>query len=443
MQKQALIDESKTFMGLERLSGSSLAVAYFAPGWPAPAFSNGIVSYVASMIEAMHELGHQPHVLTYNLDRSSSDQNVLELSSRRHSGKILERFGDAVIARIRPERTLITAMTRGLRRGVETLTTQAGLDLLEMEESFGVAGVLRDRLSIPIVVRLHGPWFLNGKVLGESQEDTFLRRVQNEGQTIAHAFAITAPSKDVLEQTRRYYQLPLEQAVVIPCPIEPTPPEQRWQPQYCEPNVLSFIGRFDRHKGGDLVIDAFAQVLQAFPKTRLLFAGPDRGYVDDHGHTWQLKEYVRDRLPGALETGQIEWLGQQQPAALTELRRRAQITVVASRYDNFPYTALEALSFGCPIVAARTGGIPEIVTDGATGLLFQAGDAADLAAQLCRLLKDPALAAKLGHQAAESCAERFAPTVVAKQSSAFYQETLARWSSKHSGLPQHKAIFSR
>ena len=434
MREQILIDESKLPIGFEISSGKRLSVAYFTPGWPPGAFSNGIVTYVASISEGMRALGHQPHALTYNLDHSSRYKDVLELSSRRRSGEFWGRLGDAMAARVRPEKAFRDTFARGLRRGMETLATSVGLDLLEMEESFGMAGFLRDRLPIPIVVRLHGPWFLNGRVVGASQEDTFLRRVQDEGRAIANAFAMTAPSNDVLEQTRQYYQLPLEQAVVIPCPIAPTPPEQRWQLQHCEPNVIGFIGRFDRHKGGDLIIDAFAQVLQDVPNARLLFAGPDRGYTDAAGRTWQLEAYVRDRLPGALETGQVELLGQQPPSALTALRRRAQITVVASRYDNFPYTALEALSLGCPIVAARAGGIPEIITDGATGLLFQTGKAADLAVQLRHLLKDSDLAAKLGHQAAASCAARFAPVVIAKQSIEFYQETLARWCK--SGSPE-------
>ncbi|PSB33414.1 hypothetical protein C7B82_04515 [Stenomitos frigidus ULC18] len=440
MQENTLNNESKTPTPLETSGDGRLSVAYFAPGWPPGAFSNGIVTYVASIAKGIRELGHEPHVLTYQLERSNASnrghQNVLELSSRRRSGEIMGRLRDAVGLRIRPERFFRAAFARGVRRGVEALMTSGDLDLLEIEESFGMAGFLRDRLSVPIVLRLHGPWFLNGAAMGAPQEEDFLHRVQDEGQTIANAFAVTAPSQDVLEQTRQYYQLPLEHAVVIPCPIAPTPSEQRWQPQHCDPNVIGFIGRFDRHKGGDLIIDAFAEVLQDFPNTRLIFAGPDRGFRDDNGRKWQLEEYVRDRLPGALETGQIEWLGQQPPAVLTDLRRRAQITVVASRYDNFPYTALEALSLGCPIVAARAGGIPEIVTDEVSGLLFQSGDAADLAIQLRRLLQDPGWAAQLGHQAAESCAERFSPTVVAQQSIDFYRETLARWSSSSGSLEE-------
>jgi glycosyltransferase involved in cell wall biosynthesis len=436
MQEHTSDETSKTPVFPKKRNGGELSVGYFTPGWPPETFANGIVTYVASIAEGMRELGHQPHVLTYHLERSDvfnrRKEDVFELSSQRRPSDIVGRLSDIVAARIHRNWVFRSNFVRGLCKGVETLMTSPGLDLLEIEESFGLADVLRTRLSIPIVVRLHGPWFLNGKVVGASQEKGFMRRVQDEGQAIANAFVATADSHDVLEQTRQYYQIPLEQAVVIPCPVAPTPPEQRWQPHHCEPNVIGFIGRFDRHKGGDLIIDAFAQVLQDCPSTRLVFLGPDRGYTDAAGRTWQLEEYVRDRLPGALETGQVELLGQQPPSALTELRRRAQITVVASRYDNFPYTALEALSLGCPIVAARAGGIPEIITDGVTGLLFKTGDAADLAVQLGYLLKNPELAAKLGHQAAESCAERFAPVVVAKQSSELYQETLARWSHNRS-----------
>ncbi|MBW4472077.1 MAG: glycosyltransferase family 4 protein [Stenomitos rutilans HA7619-LM2] len=437
-----LSNKENTPITLGKPKSDRLSVAYFTPGWPPQTFPNGIVTYVATMVDGMRELEHQSYVLTPYLDRSQtlglSSQDVIQLSSRR-SNEFVGRLFDTLQQRILPESAFRASFVRGLCRGIHTLTTRASLDLLEIEESFGFAGALRDRLSIPIVIRLHGPWFLNGKVMGFPEDEVFARRVQYEGKAIAEAFAITAPSHDVLEQTRRYYNLPLEKAVVIPCPIACTPKEQRWRSQDCDPNVIAFIGRFDRHKGGDLVIDAFAQVLREFPKTRLIFAGPDRGCIDDNGRAWKFEEYVQDRLPGALELGQIEWLGQQPPSALYELRRKAQLTVVASRYDNFPYTALEALSLGCPIVGACAGGIPEIITNEVSGLLFQTGDATDLAAQINRLLSNPELAAKLGHHAGEECAMRFAPKVVAKQSSDFYQKTLEHSSRSKVGFPTTSA----
>lgn len=440
MQENVLSNKGNIPIVLGETKSDRLSVAYFSPGWPPQTFPNGIVTYVATMIDGMHELEHQSYVLTPYLDRSkdlgSKSQDVIQLSPRR-SNEVVGRLFDTLHQRLLPESAFRADFVRGLCRGISTLTTRSRLDLLEIEESFGIADFLRNRLPMPIVVRLHGPWFLNGKVMGFPQDEVFVRRVQCEGRAVAEAFAITAPSRDVLEQTRRYYDLPLEKAVVIPCPITCTPKGERWQSQECDPDVIAFVGRFDRHKGGDLVIDAFAQVLQEFPKARLIFAGPDRGCIDDHGRAWKFEEYVQDRLPGALGSGQVEWLGQQHPSALRELRRKAQLTIVASRYDNFPYTALEALSLGCPIVGACAGGIPEIITNEVSGLLFQTGDSEALATQIKQLLRNPVLAAQLGHQAGEDCAIRFAPEIVAKQSVDFYQRTLERWSQVGT-LPRQK-----
>jgi len=57
---------------------------------------------------------------------------------------------------------------------------------------------------------------------------------------------------------------------------------------------------------------------------------------------------------------------------------------------------MEAMAMGRPLVATRTGGTPEIVLDGQTGLLFEPGDHTALAAKVCALLDDPDAAARLG-----------------------------------------------
>ena len=59
-------------------------------------------------------------------------------------------------------------------------------------------------------------------------------------------------------------------------------------------------------------------------------------------------------------------------------------------------TAVEAMGVGRPVVASRLGGLPFTVTDGVTGLLFEPGDAANLAACLERLMCNPELATSLG-----------------------------------------------
>jgi glycosyltransferase involved in cell wall biosynthesis len=122
----------------------------------------------------------------------------------------------------------------------------------------------------------------------------------------------------------------------------------------------------------------------------------------------------------------VRMLGQQAPSAINELRRSAFVTVVSSRFENFPMTVLEAHSSGIPLVASNVGGIPEIVAHEKNGLLFESGDAPDLARQILRLFRDPMLASRLGRQGAQDAAERYAPEVVAWQTSEFYGRVLAR-----------------
>ena len=125
------------------------------------------------------------------------------------------------------------------------------------------------------------------------------------------------------------------------------------------------------------------------PDARLWFVGPDQGYVDDKGRAWHIEEYLHDRLPGALESKQVEWLGAQPISNLARLRRKAMVSVVCSRDENLPFVLLETIALGCPIVAARVGGIPEILDGNTNGLLHRASDSEDLAIQIITLLNDP------------------------------------------------------
>jgi glycosyltransferase involved in cell wall biosynthesis len=187
-----------------------------------------------------------------------------------------------------------------------------------------------------------------------------------------------------------------------------------------------FVGRFDRHKGGDIVIEAFGRVLNEVPAARLWFVGPDRGCVADDGHSWSLPEFVRARLPGALEDGKVVCPGQLSAAALAPLRRSAVVTVVASRYETFCYTVAEAMAAGSPLVATRVGAIPELVRDGSNGLLCRPGEAADLADKILAVLSAPRRAAELGARAALDCERLYHPDIIATRIADFYRRVISK-----------------
>lgn len=114
--------------------------------------------------------------------------------------------------------------------------------------------------------------------------------------------------------------------------------------------------------------------------------------------------------------------------------------------DPFPLAVLEAMWSALPIVAAADGGIPEMIEDEQTGLLFPSGDAVTLACKLAVLADDPAWAKRLGEQAANRAAEDFTEAamiakihriitnLVSRQGNTL-QHSKARASSDQTGSP--------
>jgi len=410
-----------------------ISAAYLCPGWPPESFTNGIVTYVNAICAGLRGLGHEPWILAQRVsepERSAHIGSVVDMTriparggpATRLRERFLERFG---LQAARSRRT-----GRKLCQRLGDLEPRMKFDFLEMEESFGWPRWVAGRVPVPVVVRLHGPWFLIGPKTGADPEsEVFRQRVKAEGLGLRRADAITAPSRDVLERTIAFYGLERKPTEVIPNPMIIDASEKPWRLEDAEPDRILFVGRFDRLKGADTVIDAFARVLQERPHARLTIVGPDRGLNHD-GHRWCLPDYVEHRLPGALDDGRVEWLGQQPPTKIHALRRRASATIVASRYENFPYVVLESLSIGCPTVASSVGGIPEIVEDGQSGLLFRAGDPADLARVLTGLLRNPDRAARLGAKAEEHARSRFSPEAVARDAVAFYERVLQDWRAR-------------
>jgi glycosyltransferase involved in cell wall biosynthesis len=96
----------------------------------------------------------------------------------------------------------------------------------------------------------------------------------------------------------------------------------------------------------------------------------------------------------------VVFVGRRSSAEVLRALGEARIVIAPSVwYENCPYAILEAFAAGKPVVASRIGGIPELVEDGSTGLLFPPGDAGALADAIRRLWSDPDERRRLGKNA--------------------------------------------
>lgn len=146
-----------------------------------------------------------------------------------------------------------------------------------------------------------------------------------------------------------------------------------------EPYFL-YAGRLVAHKGVQTLIEAVGRI----PGARLLIAG-DGPLGDEVERAAQLSP------------AEVKTLGFQNETELRDLMEKCRAAVVPSEwYENCPYAVLEPMAAGRAVVASRIGGIPELVDDGVTGLLFQPGNVDDLVAKLTRLWQDRKFARELG-----------------------------------------------
>ena len=104
----------------------------------------------------------------------------------------------------------------------------------------------------------------------------------------------------------------------------------------------------------------------------------------------------------------------------------ADVGLYTSEVESFCLSILEGMCFGCPSVATRAGGIPEVVDEGVTGLLVPFGDLDALQQAVERLIKDPALRAALGQAARVQAHERFAADVIVPKYIELYRRVCAQ-----------------
>jgi glycosyltransferase involved in cell wall biosynthesis len=164
---------------------------------------------------------------------------------------------------------------------------------------------------------------------------------------------------------------------------------------------LVVVGRLSAIKGQDTAIRAAALVRAAGHDVTLTLVGdcyPGYEAVEEGLRALAVQEGV-DAVTA--------FTGFQDPAPYVAA---ADVVLVPSRVESFGLVAVEALLLGRPVVAARTGGLREVIRDGETGLLVDADDPRALADAVIRLLRDPQLATALGTAGRADAQARFSMT---------------------------------
>jgi glycosyltransferase involved in cell wall biosynthesis len=176
------------------------------------------------------------------------------------------------------------------------------------------------------------------------------------------------------------------------------------------PLIVS-VGRLAAPKDFSTLVRALALLPPGAAGALVVGDGPDRAELEAEIASLELDE-------------RVELAGERHD--VPELLARANLFVLSSRSEGLPVSVLEAMAAGLPVVASRVGGIPELVADGETGILVEAGDADELAAAISRLLADPELRRSMGEAGRDRARVSFALEPFWRAHLDLYSRELAR-----------------
>ncbi|MDP3794431.1 MAG: glycosyltransferase family 4 protein [bacterium] len=306
--------------------------------------------------------------------------------------------------------SIIDALTHA---GVPIVMTLHDYQLISPNYTLFLNGTVWER------TRPHRYWrCLTERAVKHSYLKSFAAMCESYLQWLTNAYGgvslFIAPSAFVKEKFLSYGFR--GRMTVLPNPLPAALLARPIAPQAKRGSYLLYYGRLAPEKGVDVLVKALAS--QRGVSLNIAGEGPERATLE----TLAQRLGVRER---------ISFLGFLSHQALQPIIEASRAVVVPSVwYENFPYAVLESMAYGKLVIASRIGGIPEIITHGATGLLFEPGNVEELS-QLIGGIDDETVT-HIGGAARERVRD-FAPEV-------FYEKLMALYGSVIQKTPPRQTV---
>lgn len=315
------------------------------------------------------------HNLSKQLLKRGHNINIVT-QRRSHSGP-RELIDGVIVDRI-PFRSIPYAVCRIWR-----LLKKNRVEIVHIQNvSFSALSVLLVSYicKFKLIVTLQGSFSVSSRLFPAAAE----RRIWLFRRILKKADYVTACSRNLLIEAQKRVPEVEGKSGVINNGIDMEEFNQREKHVHSRPYIFS-LANFYHHKGLDILIMAFKSVTEKYKNIDLIITGDGI-----------MKEDYR-RLAGllGLKDKVIFW-GSADRRAVVRLFNGCEFFVLPSRCEPFGIVNLEAMAAGKAIVAADSGGVPEIVKGGVNGILVRPGNDRALAKGMIRLLEDTELSDRLG-----------------------------------------------
>ncbi|MCH7717971.1 MAG: glycosyltransferase family 4 protein [Chloroflexi bacterium] len=300
------------------------------------------------------------------------------------------------------------------------LEREVPFDLIHDNQTLGYGIWLMKMRGRPVLANIHHPLSIDrqnalaqAKNLGDRISNIFWYPWVMQHWVAARLDRIITGSAASAASVAEAFDLPQERIRVIHDGVE-TELFRPLEDVTPEPNSLLFVGNSeDRNKGIRYLLEALASL---------------RGQASCHlTVVHRPRSHEAPRLARQLGLqGQVTFLEALSREELVRQYNSAQLLVCPSRYEGFGLPAAEAMACGTPVVATTAGALPEIIEDGATGLLVPPADVESLAGAIRTLLEQPERCRSMGEAGVRRVRERFSWRRTAEETVALYEELLGR-----------------
>jgi glycogen(starch) synthase len=408
----------------------ALRIVFVSREYPPETGGGGIGSYVETMARALAARGHEIHVL------SCVPKQAFENTKR--DGVYLHRRG---VSRWLPKiRRRLPATAFRLEGAFSSYLElrNLGLDIDLVEAPDWMAEGLAVSLvgAYPTIAHLHTPLLIVGRENPTSYEWSRDGRLAASVERFAvqRADFATSPSHLLAEDLAREGWLDHLELRVIRYPVDVRQWSSIPSPEAARQRVLA-VGRLEARKAPEVLVRAAALLSPELPDLEVTFVGSSslrnggsyRDWVVNLAHELSVtcrfvEEVPRNELP--------DWYGS------------ARVVAIPSRYDNFPYSGLEGMAAGRPLVCTEATGTAELIEGSTAGQVVPTNDPEALARALRPYLLDQARAARAGLEARSLVEQHCSPDGIAEEREACYRDVIRQWRDRRRGLRRRgKAIL--
>jgi glycosyltransferase involved in cell wall biosynthesis len=281
-------------------------------------------------------------------------------------------------------------------RYAERLIEAEPIDVIEAQEWEAPLYYLQARRAVglgpgrrpPCIVHLHSPTQMIFEFNEWDQTLADFRPLARlEEWSILAADALLCPSHYLAAQVTQRFRLEPGRIHVIPYPMGVETPVLQRGVDVWSRNAVCYVGRLELRKGVVEWVDAAVSVAATHPTVSFDFFGSDTSVGGGTGRS--VLSLLQARIPRDLKP-RFHFHGSRSRAELLQALANVSIAVVPSRWENFPFTCIEAMSTGLPVLASPNGGMAEMMAGNGSGWIASDGSAQALATALRRALATPA-----------------------------------------------------